>query len=220
MGLHERIANKQHCVQIWLFVSTGTLSSSKFTCSNFQTVGELVSRLEGGQSNPSAAANSANGAQEGVFSFIKFANTRATDHPSYPIPMFKQGTELYRLDTDTQQTMCVIIQLTTRLSWSTMRAVMSPLTCVWTLCLALLAALQLPQSPPPRQPVAYARAVYMLGACTCRTGGCDGLQVWRLGFCTHAVACDMRRTAHATACRNPVSKQACGRFGVLRIITR
>ena len=55
---------------------------------------------------PNAAATSANGAQ-GVFNFLKFASSCARDFDlCYPIPMFKQGTDLYRLDTDTQQIMC------------------------------------------------------------------------------------------------------------------
>ena len=84
--------------------TTGELSSTKFPDTGF-TVPTLTHRIDAGASNPNLKSTNTNGAQ-GVFNLIQFANTCATDHPAYPTPMFKQGTDFYRLDTETQQLLC------------------------------------------------------------------------------------------------------------------
>ena len=64
----------------------------------------LTHRIDGGKSNVNAHSTNPNDAH-GLTNVV-FANNCATDHPDYPTPMFKQGTDFYRLDTETQQLLC------------------------------------------------------------------------------------------------------------------
>jgi len=86
--------------------TTGELSSTKFSDTGFTiapgTV--LTHRIDGGKSNVNAHSTNPNDAH-GLTNVV-FANNCATDHPDYPTPMFKQGTDFYRLDTKTQQLLC------------------------------------------------------------------------------------------------------------------
>jgi hypothetical protein len=84
--------------------TTDKLSSAKFSDTGFTTP-VLTHRIDAGASNPNLQSTNSNGAQ-GVFNLIKFANNCAKDHPGYTTPMFKQGTDFYRLDNETQQLLC------------------------------------------------------------------------------------------------------------------
>jgi hypothetical protein len=80
-----------------LYSSGAALTSSTFTCTGFAAVTTLTKRLDNGPTNKDAF----------IFgNSTQYENTCLQSHPQYPIAMFKQGTNLYRLDTETQQVLC------------------------------------------------------------------------------------------------------------------